>query len=86
MWRRYLIGNLNFAAIVARQRLRRALLEAFFRFLRDGRFAAELSEPKFAAGLRQFVFSDAGRFQGSTLPTRRNTETTPPMSAVSEVT
>ena len=44
MWRRYLIGNLEFAAIVLRQRIRRALLDAFVHFVNEDRFAAELSE------------------------------------------
>jgi N-acetylglucosaminyldiphosphoundecaprenol N-acetyl-beta-D-mannosaminyltransferase len=45
MWRRYLIGNVRFAVIVARQALRRAFLNAFFSLARKGRFAAELYEP-----------------------------------------
>jgi N-acetylglucosaminyldiphosphoundecaprenol N-acetyl-beta-D-mannosaminyltransferase len=45
MWRRYLIGNLEFAAIIARQRIRRAFLDAFFSFLDKVSFAAELYEP-----------------------------------------
>lgn len=45
MWRRYLIGNVEFAAIVARQGMRRALLEAFFSFVDKSSFAAELYEP-----------------------------------------
>src|SRR5580692_3191448 len=44
MWRRYLIGNLEFAAIVLRQRIRRAFLDAFVQFVNEDRFAAELSE------------------------------------------
>jgi len=44
MWRRYLIGNLQFAAIVIRQRIRRLFLDAFVHFLNEDRFAAELSE------------------------------------------
>jgi N-acetylglucosaminyldiphosphoundecaprenol N-acetyl-beta-D-mannosaminyltransferase len=44
MWRRYLIGNLEFAAIVVRQRLRRSLLDAFLHFVTENRFAAELRE------------------------------------------
>jgi len=44
MWRRYLIGNLEFAAIVAQQRLRRALLGACVRLASEGRFGAELEE------------------------------------------
>ena len=44
MWRRYLIGNLEFAAIVIRQRIRRSLLNAFVHFVNEDRFAAELSE------------------------------------------
>jgi N-acetylglucosaminyldiphosphoundecaprenol N-acetyl-beta-D-mannosaminyltransferase len=44
MWRRYLIGNLEFAAIVLRQRIRRAFLNVFVQFVNEDRFAAELSE------------------------------------------
>jgi N-acetylglucosaminyldiphosphoundecaprenol N-acetyl-beta-D-mannosaminyltransferase len=44
MWRRYLIGNLEFAAIVLRQRIRRAFLDVFVQFVNEDRFAAELSE------------------------------------------
>lgn len=44
MWRRYLIGNLEFASIVIRQRIRRTLLDAFVQFLNEDRFAAELTE------------------------------------------
>jgi N-acetylglucosaminyldiphosphoundecaprenol N-acetyl-beta-D-mannosaminyltransferase len=44
MWRRYLIGNLEFAAIVLRQRIRRTLLDAFVHFVNQDRFAAELRE------------------------------------------
>lgn len=44
MWRRYLIGNLEFAAIVLRQRMRRAFLDAFVHLVNENRFAAELSE------------------------------------------
>jgi N-acetylglucosaminyldiphosphoundecaprenol N-acetyl-beta-D-mannosaminyltransferase len=46
MWRRYLIGNMHFMWIIARQRFRRAFLEAFFRFIENDRFAAELHEPR----------------------------------------
>jgi N-acetylglucosaminyldiphosphoundecaprenol N-acetyl-beta-D-mannosaminyltransferase len=44
MWRRYLIGNVEFATIVLRQRIRRSLLDAFVHFVKEDRFAAELSE------------------------------------------
>ena len=44
MWRRYLIGNLEFAAIVVRQRVRRSLLDVFVHFVKEDRFAAELRE------------------------------------------
>ncbi len=47
MWRRYLIGNLEFAAIVVRQRVRRFLLNAFVHLMNEDRFAAELSELAF---------------------------------------
>jgi N-acetylglucosaminyldiphosphoundecaprenol N-acetyl-beta-D-mannosaminyltransferase len=45
MWRRYLLGNLEFAAIVIRQYIRRAFLAAFFSLVDKDRFAAELYEP-----------------------------------------
>jgi len=45
MWRRYLVGNLEFAAIVIRQYIRRAFLAAFFSLVDKDRFAAELYEP-----------------------------------------
>jgi N-acetylglucosaminyldiphosphoundecaprenol N-acetyl-beta-D-mannosaminyltransferase len=45
LWRRYLIGNLEFAAIVARQRMRRAFLDAFLALIGNRNFAAELREP-----------------------------------------
>ena len=44
MWRRYLFGNLEFAAIVLRQRFRRAFLNTFMHYVNEDRFAAELSE------------------------------------------
>jgi N-acetylglucosaminyldiphosphoundecaprenol N-acetyl-beta-D-mannosaminyltransferase len=44
MWRRYLIGNLEFATIVVRQRIRRVFLDTFVHYVNEDRFAAELSE------------------------------------------
>ncbi len=44
MWRRYLIGNMEFASIVLRQRLRRVFLDTFVAFINEDKFAAELSE------------------------------------------
>jgi len=44
MWRRYLIGNLQFAAIVLRQRVRRFFLDTFVHLVNEDRFGAELSE------------------------------------------
>jgi N-acetylglucosaminyldiphosphoundecaprenol N-acetyl-beta-D-mannosaminyltransferase len=44
MWRRYLIGNLQFAAIVLRQRVRRFFLDIFVHLVNEDRFGAELSE------------------------------------------
>jgi N-acetylglucosaminyldiphosphoundecaprenol N-acetyl-beta-D-mannosaminyltransferase len=44
MWRRYLLGNLEFASIVLRQRVRRAFLDVFMTFINEDRFAAELTE------------------------------------------
>jgi len=55
MWRRYLIGNLIFAAIVVRQRIRRMLIETFLRYVRDDRFAAELNEPEVVTGLSRIA-------------------------------
>jgi N-acetylglucosaminyldiphosphoundecaprenol N-acetyl-beta-D-mannosaminyltransferase len=44
MWRRYLIGNLEFGAVVVRQRIRRSVLDVFMLFVNEDRFAAELTE------------------------------------------
>lgn len=44
MWRRYLIGNLQFCGIVLGQRLRRAYLFALVSLLQKQTFAAELEE------------------------------------------
>jgi N-acetylglucosaminyldiphosphoundecaprenol N-acetyl-beta-D-mannosaminyltransferase len=55
MWRRYLIGNLVFAAIVVRQQARRSLIEKFLRYAREGKFAAELREPEVATSLRHIA-------------------------------
>ena len=46
MWRRYLIGNMEFASIVLRQRLRRVFLDTFVSFINQDKFAAELCELK----------------------------------------
>jgi len=59
MWRRYLIGNLVFGAIVVRQRARRMLVEKFLRYVRDERFAAELREPEIITGLKRFASREA---------------------------
>jgi N-acetylglucosaminyldiphosphoundecaprenol N-acetyl-beta-D-mannosaminyltransferase len=45
LWRRYLLGNAEFAAIVVRQCIRRALLDTFFALIDSNSFAAELREP-----------------------------------------
>ena len=64
LWRRYLIGNLEFAVIVARQRMRRAFLHAFFSLADTGSFAAELYEPglqykrKLVAGAMNVTLGD----------------------------
>jgi N-acetylglucosaminyldiphosphoundecaprenol N-acetyl-beta-D-mannosaminyltransferase len=55
MWRRYLIGNLVFGAIVVRQQARRILIETFLRYLREEKFAAELHEPDVATRLKHIV-------------------------------
>ena len=44
LWRRYLIGNCQFAFIVLHQRVRRAILNLCIRLVRQGKFAAELDE------------------------------------------
>jgi N-acetylglucosaminyldiphosphoundecaprenol N-acetyl-beta-D-mannosaminyltransferase len=44
LWRRYLIGNLEFSTIVFRQSVRRAFLSTFFTLIDKGRFGAELFE------------------------------------------
>jgi|SRR5580692_1188234 N-acetylglucosaminyldiphosphoundecaprenol N-acetyl-beta-D-mannosaminyltransferase len=46
LWRRYLIGNLEFGTIVLRQSVRRAFLSTFFALVDKERFAAELYEPR----------------------------------------
>jgi N-acetylglucosaminyldiphosphoundecaprenol N-acetyl-beta-D-mannosaminyltransferase len=45
LWRRYLIGNLKFAAIVIRQGIRRIFLDIFFTLVERELFGAELREP-----------------------------------------
>jgi N-acetylglucosaminyldiphosphoundecaprenol N-acetyl-beta-D-mannosaminyltransferase len=45
LWRRYLIGNLEFGGIVFRQGIRRAFLASFFALVDKDRFGAELYEP-----------------------------------------
>jgi N-acetylglucosaminyldiphosphoundecaprenol N-acetyl-beta-D-mannosaminyltransferase len=44
MWRRYLIGNLHFIAIVVSQRVRRILLGVLVRVLKNSSFEAELQD------------------------------------------
>ena len=44
MWRRYLIGNLQFASIVFHQRIRRAVLSGLVKMLSKSSFAAELED------------------------------------------
>jgi len=44
MWRRYLLGNVEFAWIVLKQGLRRIYLGMFLRLMDKGSFAAELRE------------------------------------------
>lgn len=55
MWRRYLLGNLIFAGIVARQCARRKLIEKVLRWARNGKFAAELREPNITGDIRRFA-------------------------------
>ena len=55
MWRRYLIGNVSFATIVARQGLRRALLSALFSFLDKDAFGAEVREPRLQQHQKELV-------------------------------
>jgi N-acetylglucosaminyldiphosphoundecaprenol N-acetyl-beta-D-mannosaminyltransferase len=45
LWRRYLIGNLEFSLIVFRQYVRRAFLARFFSLVDKDRFGAEIYEP-----------------------------------------
>jgi N-acetylglucosaminyldiphosphoundecaprenol N-acetyl-beta-D-mannosaminyltransferase len=45
LWRRYLIGNLEFTLIVLRQYIRRAFLARFFSLVDKDRFGAEIYEP-----------------------------------------
>jgi N-acetylglucosaminyldiphosphoundecaprenol N-acetyl-beta-D-mannosaminyltransferase len=54
MWRRYLIGNLKFGAIVTRQLARRVLLAVFFSLMDREHFGAELHEPR-PQNQRRFV-------------------------------
>ena len=65
MWRRYLVGNLVFGAVVVRQQARRILIETFLRYMREEKFAAELQEPEVAARLRDI----ASRKVNEPLPT-----------------
>jgi N-acetylglucosaminyldiphosphoundecaprenol N-acetyl-beta-D-mannosaminyltransferase len=66
MWRRYLIGNLQFGGIIVRQRIRRAFLNAFFSLIDKGSFGAELHESslqqqrKLAARVISFVARESG--------------------------
>jgi N-acetylglucosaminyldiphosphoundecaprenol N-acetyl-beta-D-mannosaminyltransferase len=46
LWRRYLIGNLQFCAIVVRQYIRRVFLNIFFALVDTDSFAAELREAR----------------------------------------
>jgi N-acetylglucosaminyldiphosphoundecaprenol N-acetyl-beta-D-mannosaminyltransferase len=45
LWRRYLLGNVQFGAIVFRQGIRRAFLATFFALVDKDRFGGELYEP-----------------------------------------
>lgn len=60
MWRRYLVGNLEFGLIVIRQRLRRIILNAFFSFVSRDSFAAEIHEPGLQS--RGKLFANVIRF------------------------
>jgi len=44
MWRRYLIGNIEFVVIILSQRIRRTFLEAFVKLIDRESFAAEFTE------------------------------------------
>jgi N-acetylglucosaminyldiphosphoundecaprenol N-acetyl-beta-D-mannosaminyltransferase len=55
MWRRYLIGNFQFLSIVLQQRVRRAVLSAFVRTLRNWTFAAELHDAALRAGTTELI-------------------------------
>jgi N-acetylglucosaminyldiphosphoundecaprenol N-acetyl-beta-D-mannosaminyltransferase len=72
MWRRYLIGNLKFAAIVVRQGIRRSLLNTFLHFVTENRFAAELREVTVQPGERPFEVRNGianHEVEGLTTPT-----------------
>jgi hypothetical protein len=72
MWRRYLIGNLEFATIVVRQRIRRVFLDTFVHYVNEDRFAAELSELTLLAqdiSLDSLSNSPAREVEGLTTPT-----------------
>jgi hypothetical protein len=61
MWRRYLIGNLQFCGIILGQRMRRACLFALVSLLQKQSFGAELEELR----LRKEVAMLASTLAGS---------------------
>jgi N-acetylglucosaminyldiphosphoundecaprenol N-acetyl-beta-D-mannosaminyltransferase len=66
LWRRYLIGNLQFVTIVFRQVIRRAFLAVFFALVDNDHFGAELYETelqhrsKFFASVLNFSSHETG--------------------------
>jgi N-acetylglucosaminyldiphosphoundecaprenol N-acetyl-beta-D-mannosaminyltransferase len=83
LWRRYLIGNFQFAAIVLLQTLRRALLSVFLTLVASDRFAAELHEPFRKSQLRKLVVdvlyfqeSDAGKLPSGSYSARKTRSAT----------
>jgi N-acetylglucosaminyldiphosphoundecaprenol N-acetyl-beta-D-mannosaminyltransferase len=75
MWRRYLIGNLEFAAIVIRQRVRRAFLDSFFSLADKDRFAAELHEPNLQ--YKHKLFGSVLKFRSSETCESRHSDPLP---------
>jgi Glycosyl transferase WecG/TagA/CpsF family len=65
MWRRYLIGNFQFASIVLQQRIRRTVLSSLVGMLNKSTFAAELEETLMQTRTLELM-SRLARFQTGT--------------------
>jgi len=65
MWRRYLIGNFQFASIVLQQRIRRTVLSSLVGVLNKSTFAAELEETLMQTRTLELM-SRLARFQTDT--------------------